>query len=104
MSKKNLCDALALEDFEDCKERCKKTKTKRRIQCGLYSSITHKLINADVNGAINILRKNINKMHSYLCCGFNELIKQGKHWFNPIKYKFKSLAVRLSWEAHYVCH
>lgn len=97
------CDALALEEFKDCKERCKSTAPKRRIQRGLYSSIKHKLINADVNGAINILRKNVNKMHNYLCDGLNNLIELGKQWFNPIKYNVKSLIERLSWEAHIMC-
>jgi len=99
------CDALALEDFKDCIARSKSNASKRRIKRGLYASITHKLINADVNAAINILRKNVNKMHSYLCDGLNKLIELGKHWFNPIKDTVKSLIESLSWEAHInVCH
>jgi len=45
-------DALALEPLEK-KEKC----WGRRICRGLYQSSTGVLINADVNGALNILRK-----------------------------------------------
>lgn len=46
------CDALALEGV------CKHDKYMgRRVKRGLYQSSTGRLINADVNGAVNILRK-----------------------------------------------
>ena len=46
------CDALALEPI------CKHEKYQgRRIKRGLFRSSTGKIINADVNGALNIMRK-----------------------------------------------
>ena len=70
-------DSLALEKI------CKHNKYKgERIRRGLFSSSTGRLINADVNGAINIMRKftdinNIN--HDY-----KKLFENNKI-FNPIK-------------------
>ena len=48
------CDALGLEEI-------KKHKTYRgkRVKRGLFQSSIGKLINADVNGALNILRKSV---------------------------------------------
>ena len=46
------CDALAMESIEKHKEYMGK-----RVKRGLYQSSTRKLINADLNGALNILRK-----------------------------------------------
>ena len=46
------CDALALEGV------CKHDKYMgRRVKRGLFKSSTGRLINADVNGAVNIMRK-----------------------------------------------
>lgn len=50
------CDSLALEDIKKQEEYLGK-RTKR----GLFSSAIGKLINADLNGAINILRKYLKK-------------------------------------------
>jgi putative transposase len=48
------CDALALEPVK------KHTRyLGKRINRGLFQSSTGKLINADVNGALNILRKSV---------------------------------------------
>ena len=49
------CDALALEPI-GYHEHYLGNRKKR----GLFASSTHKLINADLNGAINIMRKYIN--------------------------------------------
>jgi transposase len=46
------CDALALEEIKNHDEYLGK-----RIKRGLFSSSKNKLINADLNGAINIMRK-----------------------------------------------
>ena len=46
------CDALSLEEISK-----KITYTGKRIKRGLFSSSSKKLINADINGAINIMRK-----------------------------------------------
>lgn len=46
------CDSLALESIEK-----HETYKGRRVKRGLFQSSTGKLINADVNGALNILRK-----------------------------------------------
>ena len=66
------CDALNLEEV--CKHDIYDGK---RVKRGLFESKTGKLINADLNGAINIMRKhmkNINKK-------FTEI--KGKHLCNP---------------------
>lgn len=50
------CDALSLEPV------CKQEKySGKRISRGLFSSAIGKLINADLNGAINIMRKYLHK-------------------------------------------
>lgn len=46
------CDALAMESIEKHKEYMGK-----RVKRGLFQSSCGKLINADVNGSLNILRK-----------------------------------------------
>jgi len=48
------CDALALEKIQK-----HKTYLGKRIKRGLFQSSIGKLINADVNGALNILRKSV---------------------------------------------
>lgn len=69
------CDALALEEI------CSHEKYKgKRIQRGLFKSSTGKLINADLNGAINILRKFFNKYDREL-----KLPIQGNFLCNPQK-------------------
>jgi IS605 OrfB family transposase len=52
----SLCDSLALENIKN-----KKVYSGTRLHRGLYKSSTGKLINADVNAAINIARKAIGK-------------------------------------------
>ena len=46
------CDALALEDVKQ-----HETYLGKRVKRGLFQSSIRKLINADVNGSLNILRK-----------------------------------------------
>jgi putative transposase len=48
------CDALALEEV-NYHDKYKGTRVNR----GLFSSSVNKLLNADINGAINIMRKHI---------------------------------------------
>ena len=68
------CDSLALKHIG------KKTKyLGRRCKRGLYSSSKNKLINADINGAINILRKYLRKKKITM----NKIM--GKSLFNPIR-------------------
>lgn len=62
------CDALALEEIN-----FHKTYLGNRLKRGLFSSSTNKLLNADINGAINIMRK---------CFPINEV--KGIRLFNPI--------------------
>ena len=50
----SICDSLALEEI-NYHESYLGDRTKR----GLFSSSIHKLLNADINGAINIMRKQI---------------------------------------------
>lgn len=48
------CDALSYEEI--CKH---KTYSGKRVKRGLFKSKTGRIINADINGAINILRKSL---------------------------------------------
>ena len=48
----SICDSLALEEVN-----IHETYKGKRIKRGLFSSSTNKLLNADINGAINIMRK-----------------------------------------------
>ena len=68
------CDALALEII--CKHDVYKGK---RIKRGLFQSSVGKLINADVNGALNIMRKVVGD--SYV----SKIIYSGR-LFRPIKF------------------
>ena len=83
------CDALAFEDFDECKERCKlKSQSKRRVKRGLYQSVFNMstYINADVNAAINIVRKHVLKSHKYCYDNLRlHVQKYFKHFLNPIK-------------------
>ena len=49
------CDGLALEDLSK-----QESYNGKRINRGLFKSSTNKIINADLNGAINIMRKQLN--------------------------------------------
>ena len=69
------CDALSLESIS--KHDNYKGK---RIKRGLFQSSVGKLINADVNGALNIMRKVVND--SYV----SKIIDSGQ-LFRPIKFK-----------------
>ena len=64
------CDSFGLEEI--CKHEEYLGDRKKR---GLFSSSIHKLINADLNGAINILRK-------YSEYKYNK--PRGLNLFNPI--------------------
>ena len=83
------CDALAFEDFDECKKRCKsKSQSKRRVKRGLYQSVfnTSTYINADVNAAINIVRKHVFKSHKDCYDSLRlHIQKYFKHFLNPIK-------------------
>jgi putative transposase len=48
----SICDSLALEEV-----KYHETYKGKRLKRGLFSSSTNKLINADINGATNIMRK-----------------------------------------------
>lgn len=69
------CDALILEKIGKHEKYSGK-----RIKRGLFQSGVNKLINADVNGSINIMRKVVND--SYI----NKIIDRGL-LFNPIKVR-----------------
>lgn len=51
--------ALDLDNLPTYGDGQKKTFTGKRVKRGLYCTSIGKLLNADVNGAINILRKEI---------------------------------------------
>lgn len=70
------CDALALEPIEHHDQYLG-----RRVKRGLFRSSTGKLINADVNGAINIMRKVIGD-----AALVRQIINSG-HLFCPVGYK-----------------
>ena len=68
------CDALSLEHVKKQEKYMGTRKTR-----GLFSSSKHKYINADLNGAINIMRKYLLK---------NEILMEkikGKSIFNPLR-------------------
>lgn len=65
------CDGLALEKI------CKHDEyAGKRVKRGLFQSSTHKLINADVNGAFNIMRKVVDDSYA------SKIINSG-FLFNP---------------------
>ena len=66
------CDALVMEDIGK-----HETYQGKRIKRGLYQSSVGKLINADVNGALNIMRKVFND-------SAKRIIDRGL-LFNPLK-------------------
>lgn len=70
------CDALAMEDV--CKHGVYFGK---RVKRGLFQSSCGKLINADVNGSLNILRKVIGDSDNSIC----RIINSGR-LFRPVKY------------------
>ena len=76
----SICDALALERIGKHENYLGK-----RIKRGLFSSSIRKIINADLNGAINIMRKW--KMKN------GEIMDKitGKNLYNPKKIKIKSI-------------
>lgn len=69
----SICDSLALEEVK----RHEKYKGERKS--GLFYSSTNKIINADLNGSINIMRKYL----AWKGINFNEVT--GKNIFNPVK-------------------
>jgi len=77
------CDALALEPI-----RKQEVYSGERIERGLFKSSNNKVINSDVNGAINILRK-VNK-----CKGesFVKKIAESGAVIVPIKIRLKDLS------------
>ena len=78
------CDALGLEAVQYHDDY-----SGRRIKRGLFSSVRNVLINADVNGAINIMRKYIKKAYPSLVVTLNTVIQSTplSHLCNPIKLK-----------------
>ena len=75
------CDAFALEEIKK-----HDSYTGKRIKRGLFRSKDGTLLNADVNGAINIMRKYCYKTYNNLKDSLNMFIKQSKSFIcNPIK-------------------
>ena len=70
------CDSLALEEV-----RHQESYLGKRVKRGLFQSSVGKLINADVNGALNIMRKVIGD------CSFIENIVNSGFLFNPVKVR-----------------
>lgn len=70
------CDALALEELGHQEKYMGK-----RVKRGLFQSSVGKLINADVNGALNIMRKVISD------CSFIKSIVNSGLLFNPVKVR-----------------
>lgn len=71
------CDSLAFEAIGKHENYLGKRKKR-----GLYQSSTGKLINADVNGALNIMRKVVDDSSSYV----QRIIDRGL-LFNPVRIK-----------------
>jgi putative transposase len=71
------CDSLALEQIQK-----HEIYSGKRIKRGLFQSSISKLINADINGAINILRKVIGDSNEFI-----QKIINSRVLFNPIKIR-----------------
>jgi len=69
------CDSLANETIEK-----HEVYLGKRIKRGLFQSSSRKLINADVNGALNIMRKVVGNSYA------NKIINSG-FLFNPVKIR-----------------
>jgi len=82
------CDALGLEDIRHHDEYMGK-----RVKRGLFSSSAGVLLNADVNGAINIMRKHVYKAYSALSETLNSTLRNipVKQLCNPLVL-FRKLA------------
>jgi IS605 OrfB family transposase len=77
------CDALTLEKI--CKH---KKYSGKRIKRGLFKSGNGKVINADLNGAINIMRKSLYKLHpEEKKCDLTSI--SGSYLYNPEIVKFR---------------
>jgi IS605 OrfB family transposase len=78
------CDALGLEEVGFHNKYVGK-----RIKRGLFQSSKNVFLNADVNGAINIMNKYINKTYTNLIDLFNNTIEtiNYKYVCNPIRLK-----------------
>lgn len=76
------CDALALEEIKQHDSYLGK-----RVRRGLFSSSIGVLLNADVNGAINILRKYVYKTYAALSSVLNSIIQSTPfaHLCNPVR-------------------
>ena len=70
------CDALAIEELDKHEEYFG-----NRVKRGLYQSSVGKLVNADVNGALNIMRKVVGDSEYY-----TRIINSGL-LFRPLKFK-----------------
>ena len=85
------CDSLINETFDACRERCILGEN-RRIKRGLYFSSKGVYINADVNGALNIMRKHLDKVHTKIISALNEFISiKYVQFLNPLKINSKDL-------------
>ncbi len=69
------CDSLAMEQVGK-----HKTYAGKRVKRGLFQSSTGRLINADINGSLNIMRKVVDDSYT------NKIINRGL-LFNPIKIR-----------------
>ena len=81
------CDGLALENI--CKH---KTYLGKRIKRGLFSSSIGKLLNADLNGAINIMRKYFKNKENYI---ITEI--KGQSLYNPTRANIHHEAPKSQW-------
>ena len=81
------CDALILEDFETCEYNCKSGNgNNKRAKRGLYKSSAGYLINADINGAINIMRKHVYKTNQFSNELNTYILNNAKNFLNPVKF------------------
>ena len=98
-------DSLGLESFQSCRDRChSEGYVTKRICRGLYKSTTGRLVNADVNGPLNIMRKHVIKQNPYLVNNINKYINSNHSTIlTPIKFKISDLNRNKSaWDAQWV--
>ena len=84
-------DSFSNETYDQCINRYHNTGS-RRIKRGLFQSATHQLVNADVNAALNIMTRHVNKLHSELLTHIQEYIQNNKQYLmNPVKIETKQI-------------
>ena len=80
----SVCDSLSLEPIHH-----HEIYAGKRVQRGKFLSATKNIINSDVNGAINIMRKYCNNKSNEIQLNFKKLLQKNlKKILNPMKIMY----------------